>query len=83
MAYTIKTDQRMTLIGQTGSGKTYASRYLLEDKKRLVVLDPKNEIDREAWNLVSYSTERARQLRNGKDVRLHIAPLGIVLSYGL
>jgi hypothetical protein len=74
MVFTIKTDQRVTLVGKTGSGKTYAARFLLKDKTRLVVIDPKNELDRDEWNLVSYSQERARQLRNGRDIRIHVAP---------
>jgi hypothetical protein len=72
--FTIKTDQRLTFIGQTGSGKTFAARHLLATKKRLIVLDPKDELDLDEWNLRPYTSGLAQDLRKGKDVRIHISP---------
>lgn len=73
VAFTIKADQRVTLIGQTGSGKTFAARYLLRGKRRLVVIDPKDELDNDEWNLVDASSNAWRKLALGQDVRIRVA----------
>lgn len=44
-ALTIGSRQRGILTGQTGSGKSTLAKYLIRDRRNLLVIDPKHEFD--------------------------------------
>lgn len=70
----IRADDRVTLVGKTGSGKSYFARYLLYRVKRLIVCDPKGEMDNKEWNLVDETPAGWRALARGKPYRMRIKP---------
>jgi energy-coupling factor transporter ATP-binding protein EcfA2 len=69
----ILTNQRVFICGQTGSGKSFLASHLTQliKETRLVVLDPKGEIDPLKWNLEGWTEESKRRLQGGELVRLH------------
>jgi hypothetical protein len=61
------------LAGQTGSGKTTAAKHLLRLCDRLIVIDPKANMD-ETWDLEEADVRQQRALLDGKAARLHFIP---------
>jgi hypothetical protein len=69
--FTVKSDERVSIVGRTGSGKTYLAQKLTANLKRLVVCDPKGTLARK-WDLRDWSVLNERRLRDGADIRLRI-----------
>ena len=75
--FLIRPTERVTLVGRTGSGKTNAARALLARRHRLVVIDPKDELNTPDWNLENATDRGWRDLARGHPVRLRVtAPVG-------
>lgn len=43
--FSLPADQRGCLVGQTGTGKSTLARYLTQDKRNLIIIDPKRDFD--------------------------------------
>ena len=71
---TIQSNDRVFFAGQTGSGKTTAARYLLRLVDRLIVIDPKGELNDDIWNLEESSPRLMHDLEIGRPARLRFVP---------
>ena len=68
----IAANDRVFIAGQTGSGKTTASRELLHGINRLIVIDPKDEL--QGWDLEDANSANMREMENGNPARLRFVP---------
>lgn len=68
----IKYNDRVLLAGKTGSGKTYFARQLLASVTRLVVIDPKANLD--SWRLRDANTWDWWRFDRGASMRIRILP---------
>jgi DNA helicase HerA-like ATPase len=68
----IRANERVLIAGKTGSGKTWLASRLLAGVRRLVVLDPKANLD--SWNLVQPNGWQWQQFSRGKAGRFRILP---------
>lgn len=70
--FSIKSSQRVLLTGKTGSGKSTLAQYLLFPVHRLIVIDGKDGMDNDNWNLTNYSRADLRKIENGEPVRTRL-----------
>lgn len=79
MAIKIRTDDRVICVGQTGSGKTKAMQYMTRSLRRLIVIDPKDELH--DWNLTDWNEDAKERLLDGEGIRVRsVAPMGLADS---
>lgn len=71
----IKTSDRVALVGSTGSGKSTWAQVKLAGVRRLVVIDPKGNMDKKKWNLQPWKTGYKELLKRNGSARLYVGPL--------
>src|SRR5581483_7081109 len=69
----VKSNQRILLVGRTGSGKTFLGERLVSSLPRLIVVDPKGDLEGK-WGLKEWKGNTLRTLRSGDPVKVRVPP---------
>lgn len=70
----IQSNHRVFFTGKTRSGKTTAARIISSKLNRLIVFDPKNQIDNDEWNLEDATDATWQALDDGEEIRMRVVP---------